>query len=117
MLHWKNLSLQGYGLAQSLTIPPFHTADDTTVCRLPNFTHTRSEFKSKTNIFPPRFESSRRFVPLVIDKRRLERLARAVLLQAIGKGESVVHLVVLEYVKTSIQRDFPAFVGRDVASM
>lgn len=51
------------------------------------------------------------------NKRHLKCLAWAVLLQAIGEGEGIVHLVVLEDVEAAIQGDFPAMVGHDVAGV
>jgi hypothetical protein len=53
----------------------------------------------------------------MFNKRHLERLAGAVLLQAIGEGEGIVHFVVLENVEAAIQADFPAVVGHDVAGV
>ena len=51
------------------------------------------------------------------NERHLERLAWAVLLQAIGEGKGIVHLIVLEDVEAAIQGDFPAVVGHDVAGV
>jgi len=51
------------------------------------------------------------------NERRLERFAWAVLLQSIGEGEGIVHLVVLEDIEAAIQGDFPAVVGHDMAGM
>ena len=51
------------------------------------------------------------------NERHLKRLARAVLLQAIGEGEGVVHLIVLEDVEAAVEEDFPAVVGDDVAGV
>jgi len=53
--------------------------------------------------------------PLLFNKRHLECLAWVVLLQAIGKGEGIVQLVVLEDVEATIQDNFPAVVDHDVA--
>lgn len=51
------------------------------------------------------------------NERHLEYLAWAVLLQSICEGEGIVHLVVLEDIKTAIHGDFPVVVGHAGASM
>ena len=58
-----------------------------------------------------------RTMPVTLDKRHLKSLARAKLLQAIGKGKGIVHFVVLKNIKAAIKRNFPAVVGHDVAGM
>lgn len=40
-----------------------------------------------------------------------------ILLQTIGKGEGVVHLILLKNIQPAIQQDFPAVVGEDRASV
>ena len=60
---------------------------------------------------------SKSFFCQVFDKRDLKRLARAKLLQAVGEGEGIIHFIVLKDVQSTVQRDFPAVIGDDVAGM
>ena len=65
----------------------------------------------------PHFAVDTLFSLLTSDKCHLKGLAGAMLLEAIRKGEGIIHFIMLKYIKTSIQRDFPAVVSHYVTGM
>ena len=54
---------------------------------------------------------------LILQIRHLKCFTRAVLLEAIVKGEGIVHFIVLKNIKSAIEQDFPAIVCLDVAGV